>query len=530
MTGVRTGGSTTQAVAASPARPVLSVAVEARAAFDDSVRKIRAIVGADASIAIARPDAAGRLRVVRRDGLLPPQHRDRAARRRTALAERRSVLRRLDCGHAVGIIPLTTDAHTIGVLEVVADAAELVPAWDLVQLIAAQLALTAESLAQRALMEREAETLQQASALASRLVRARTTDDAMVMAVRFLADRFHVPVAGWCPDEADDALRLTALGGVGVARRAALTEAFADLGTAPGGLDPQQRDALAERFRTLADVPSATSPDAGAAVLVVGRRGDPIEGSLDAVASLLADVLRLVAAATTAARRHARLDMGLAWTAHELHRPLVGVRAALEAIGNRHDPREAAIVSSSVRELDNLMGTTEALLGWASGTKPLRPTRQDVVPIVEEAIASCRLETGATVGARAPRRAFAEVDRTHVRTAIANLLRNAATHADAGTEVEVRVRADNDRITVSVTDEGPQIPAAERGAIFEPFVRGEVSVATRNGAGLGLFITRRIVEAHGGAAWVDSGPHRTTFHVSLPIAAAPSKEVRRSAS
>jgi signal transduction histidine kinase len=502
-------------------------------AIEDAIKKIRAVVGSEADVALARPDAAGRLRVVWRDGTRTGRHRDRSAQRRTAFETLRPILASLDHDHAIGTVPLVAGTGATGVLEVVACEAALAPAWDLVQLIAGQLALTAQSISQREQLRREAQTLERASVLGGRLVRAATIEEATRMAVRFLAERFHVPVAGWCEGD-DGVLTIASIGGLGTRRRDAVAESLGAL-VAPGadGLGPAARDTLAERFREVAGVPSASAPDAGAAVLVVGRHGRPIEGSLDAVASLLADVLRLVAAARAAATRREHLDMGLAWTAHELRRPLVGVRAALEAIGNRHesDPREAAMVSSSVRELDQLMGTTEALLGWAAGTQPLQREPEDLVEIVRDAVASCRLETGVTrIGIRIPRRAVASIDRTHVRTAIVNLLRNATAHADEGTEVEVRLREDAERITISVTDEGPQIPSDERTAIFEPFVRGHVSGRARNGSGLGLFIARRVVEAHDGAIWVDSGPHRTTFHISFPTEVLTHQEVERSAS
>ena len=268
--------------------------------------------------------------------------------------------------------------------------------------------------------------------------------------------------------------------------------------------------------------------DAGPAVLVVDRDADQVGTTIDEVGALFGEMLRLAAdnAAAIARRRH--LDMGLAWTAHELKAPLMGVRAALEAMdGGVEDPRHRAMMRSSVRELDQLMGTTDALLTWAAGTRSLLREPEDITQLVRDAAVSCRHETDVEViVTEAPRDAIAIVDRAHVRTAIANLMRNAATHAEEGTAVEVAVVEDGDRLVVRVSDRGPSIPEEDRSAIFDSFVRGDGSGRARDGHGLGLFITRRVVEAHGGSVWVGSGSGKTTFSLALPA----ERGVRRFAS
>jgi len=72
-------------------------------------------------------------------------------------------------------------------------------------------------------------------------------------------------------------------------------------------------------------------------------------------------------------------------------------------------------------------------------------------------------------------------------------------------------------VMVSVKDYGPEIPDIERELIFSPFVRGTVPGRPRNGSGLGLFIARRVVEAHGGRIWVESDRESVTFRVLLPM-------------
>jgi signal transduction histidine kinase len=111
--------------------------------------------------------------------------------------------------------------------------------------------------------------------------------------------------------------------------------------------------------------------------------------------------------------------------------------------------------------------------------------------------------------------AIAHVDAEHLRVAISNLLRNARAYADPGTKVAVEVTGGGGEVTVSVRNNGPVISAADRERIFDPFVRSAAS-GSSPGSGLGLFITRRVVEAHGGNVSVDSASGDTTFRVVLP--------------
>jgi signal transduction histidine kinase len=73
-------------------------------------------------------------------------------------------------------------------------------------------------------------------------------------------------------------------------------------------------------------------------------------------------------------------------------------------------------------------------------------------------------------------------------------------------------------VQVSVTDTGPGIAAQDRERIFEEFQQTEVGVQQREGTGLGLALSKRLVELHGGRIWVESDPgHGSCFAFTLPI-------------
>jgi signal transduction histidine kinase len=99
---------------------------------------------------------------------------------------------------------------------------------------------------------------------------------------------------------------------------------------------------------------------------------------------------------------------------------------------------------------------------------------------------------------------------------VTNLVVNALKYSRADTEVLVRVRRAREGTVVSVVDLGPGIPGDELPRIFERFYRARD--ATRlDGLGMGLYITRMLVEAHGGSIWAESEVGKgSTFSFSLP--------------
>ncbi len=85
--------------------------------------------------------------------------------------------------------------------------------------------------------------------------------------------------------------------------------------------------------------------------------------------------------------------------------------------------------------------------------------------------------------------------------------------------IGIVLRAEGDQAHLSVSDEGIGIPAPDHADLFERFYRAHnVSTRSYGGLGLGLYISREIVELHGGRIWLESELGRgTTFHVTLPL-------------
>ncbi|HUR81772.1 MAG TPA: ATP-binding protein [Thermoanaerobaculia bacterium] len=114
-------------------------------------------------------------------------------------------------------------------------------------------------------------------------------------------------------------------------------------------------------------------------------------------------------------------------------------------------------------------------------------------------------------------------DRDRLEQVLGNLLENAVKYSPDGSDVTVTVEDRGDALVTAVCDRGIGIPADELAQVFERFHRGrQVSSTNYGGLGLGLYITKQIIERHGGSIWVESKEgHGTTFFFSLPTAEVP---------
>jgi len=112
-----------------------------------------------------------------------------------------------------------------------------------------------------------------------------------------------------------------------------------------------------------------------------------------------------------------------------------------------------------------------------------------------------------------------QADPTRLEQVFVNLLFNAAKYTEAGGEVELSVEREQDEATVRIRDTGIGIAPDVLPHVFDPFRRGEEH-SVRDSLGLGLYIVRQIVSAHGGRVEVRSDRESgTTFVVRLPFAA-----------
>jgi len=113
-----------------------------------------------------------------------------------------------------------------------------------------------------------------------------------------------------------------------------------------------------------------------------------------------------------------------------------------------------------------------------------------------------------------------EADGDRVEQVLTNIISNSIKYAPDGGAVRISGRRENGRVLVSVADEGLGMTEAQLGQLFQRYHRVESDASKRiRGTGLGLYLTRGLVEAHGGRIWAESpGPGKgSTFSFLLPI-------------
>ena len=214
---------------------------------------------------------------------------------------------------------------------------------------------------------------------------------------------------------------------------------------------------------------------------------------------------------------------------HELRTPLtamLGSAAALQDPDTSADPQKRlALIADITAGGDRLNRVIENLLDMArlnSGVLGLKADWHDPAELVRHTLRSLKgplaghpLELDLPEGLPLLRMDFRLLEH-----ALSNLLLNAAAYAPAGTPISVSAVARGLRLEISVADRGPGVPVEALERVFDKFYRVPGSPA--GGTGLGLFIVRSLLQAHGGQALVRRRPGGgAVFVLSLPIAEAP---------
>ena len=218
-------------------------------------------------------------------------------------------------------------------------------------------------------------------------------------------------------------------------------------------------------------------------------------------------------------------DHILAVVSHELRNPLntVGMAAAIlkDMVPVPEMGRKS--IASILRATQRMNRMIQDLLDVSviqGGGLAIDPRPLDVRPVVEEAVEACEAEAaerGLTIAVQIDAGLpLVRADRDRLFQALANLVGNALkVTTQGGIVIGAHSRSERE-VVLSVRDTGPGIPEDQQGRLFEPYWRGQ---STYKGAGLGLAITRGVVEAHGGRIWLESTPGAgTTFYFTVPKA------------
>jgi two-component system sensor histidine kinase CpxA len=188
---------------------------------------------------------------------------------------------------------------------------------------------------------------------------------------------------------------------------------------------------------------------------------------------------------------------------HELRSPLARIRMALALAQRRageESHKDLARIEREAERLDALVGQVMTLTRLRTTSAPRRDAvRLDT--LIGEVVDDARFEyPDAKVEYSAASNVSLRGDGDGLKSAIENVVRNALTYGDRTKPIEVKLDSDGTTATVRVLDRGPGVPAAELERIFEPFYRTDKSRDHRqDGQGIGLAITARVTELHGGS-------------------------------
>lgn len=210
--------------------------------------------------------------------------------------------------------------------------------------------------------------------------------------------------------------------------------------------------------------------------------------------------------------------------AHDLRSPLaaIAMKAALIQRGT-DDPtlaRHASAIERIALRMEQMIGTLLDAAGIEAGRFPIRPAPAEIGTILDEV----QEVFGGEAGAKSVRLCIHHADdlrimadRERISQALGNLVANAIKFTPPGGEVEVSAEEGTGCTRFEVRDTGPGIAKGDASHVFDRFWKKEPG--GKRGSGLGLYIAKGIIEAHGGRIWVESEPgHGATFAFTLPRA------------
>ena len=211
--------------------------------------------------------------------------------------------------------------------------------------------------------------------------------------------------------------------------------------------------------------------------------------------------------------------------AHELRTPLTNIQGYLEAIKDgvvNADEETINTLHTQTIHLANLIEDLRILAIADAGALALNKSHGSLTPVIEDSVTHFKQRARernidlnfSTGGAEA----VIDFDETRIRQIVSNLVENALTHTPNNGQIDVALVGDGNGVALSITDSGTGISETDLPRIFDQFYRADQSRnRATGGAGLGLTIVKRLVEAHGGEISAKSDPGQgTTFRVFLP--------------
>ena len=211
---------------------------------------------------------------------------------------------------------------------------------------------------------------------------------------------------------------------------------------------------------------------------------------------------------------------------HELQTPLAAAKAqaqlALHQLDDDRDEESTAralrVISRQIDRLVRLVGDLLDVNRLEAGQLDLTPGEFDLTALLEEVRTRMQpLADHHRIQVRAPDRLLVFADRDRIDQALTNIVSNAIRYSPEGGEIDVTAENAANEVHIVVRDHGIGVPKEQQQAIFEPFTKAQGG--SSRSVGLGLAITKGIVEQHGGTISIESTGvpgEGSTFHVRFP--------------
>ncbi len=217
----------------------------------------------------------------------------------------------------------------------------------------------------------------------------------------------------------------------------------------------------------------------------------------------------------------------VASVSHELRTPLTSIHGFTSLVLERDDlPGEVrhqlGVVVRNVDRLDRLVADLLQTAQVERGLVHLERARTDIAALVRQSVEAARPaveRAGLTLTVRVPKHLVVMVDPQRFSQVVDNLLSNAVKYTPSGGRIEVDLSVTHERVELVVLDTGIGISMRDRNHVFSRFFRSrQAAQQSIQGIGLGLSITKAIVDSHGGRIEVESEVGRgSTFRVRLPL-------------
>jgi PAS domain S-box-containing protein len=212
---------------------------------------------------------------------------------------------------------------------------------------------------------------------------------------------------------------------------------------------------------------------------------------------------------------------------HELKTPLTSLSAMIQVsavkLKNSEDIFLAGVMEKAalqVKRMGNMINGFLNISRLESAKLLIDKTTFDLRELITGVAKETELVTSThTILLHNCEEVIVNADQDKVASVLTNLLNNAVKYSPKGTVVQIACRISDDKVQISVKDEGPGLNAEDREKVFERYFRVE-SEATRHisGFGIGLYLSAEIVHRHSGDIWVESKPGQgSTFYFTLPL-------------